>query len=133
MQLTENFALHEFRCNDGTDVPDEYMDNVQLLADNLQIIRNEINQPMILVSGYRSPEYNKSIGSRPTSQHRLAKAADIVVKDMTPKQVWEVIIRLIKEKKIHSGGVGLYTTFVHYDVRGRNARWYGKGARPSES
>ena len=51
MQLTENFALHEFRCNDGTDVPDEYMDNVQLLADNLQIIRNEINQPMILVSG----------------------------------------------------------------------------------
>jgi len=133
MQLTENFALHEFRCNDGTDVPGEYMDNVQLLADNLQIIREEINKPMILISGYRSPEYNKSIGSRPTSQHRLAKAADIVIKDVSPVELWKVILRLIKEKRIHSGGVGLYTTFVHYDVRGRNARWYGKGAKPNGS
>lgn len=133
MQLTENFALHEFRCNDGTDVPAEYMDNVQLLADNLQIIREEINKPMILISGYRSPEYNKSIGSRPTSQHRLAKAADIVIKDIAPVELWKIILRLIKEKKIHSGGVGLYTTFVHYDVRGRNARWYGKGAKPNGS
>ena len=39
MKLSDNFSLSEFRCNDGTDVPDEYMDNVRKLAENLQILR----------------------------------------------------------------------------------------------
>jgi uncharacterized protein YcbK (DUF882 family) len=59
----------------------------------------------------------------------LAKAADIKIKGMQPSEVKEVIVQLIKEGKMKSGGVGLYRTFTHYDVRGRNARWYGKGAK----
>ena len=58
-----------------------------------------------------------------------AKAADIKVSGMSPKEVKAAIVHLIKEGKMKSGGVGLYTTFTHYDVRGRNARWYGKGAK----
>ena len=38
MKLTENFALSEFRCKDGTDVPPELVDNVTLLARNLQVL-----------------------------------------------------------------------------------------------
>ena len=36
---------------------------------------------------------------------------------------------LAKEGKIKKGGVGLYRYFVHYDVRGFNARWKGKGVK----
>jgi len=130
MKLTPNFSLSEFRCHDGTDVPDELMDNVTLLAENLQIIRDEIGLPMRVISGYRHPEYNRNIGGAKKSQHMTAKAADLKVSGVEPLELWKVITRLISEGKLHPGGVGLYTTFVHYDVRGRNARWYGKGARP---
>ena len=62
MKLTKNFSLWEFRCRDGTDVPDEYMDNVRELAENLQVLRDKIGKPITVISGYRSPEYNKKIG-----------------------------------------------------------------------
>jgi hypothetical protein len=43
-KLTENFSLSEFRCKDGTDVPDEYMDNVRELAENLQALREHVDK-----------------------------------------------------------------------------------------
>lgn len=130
MKLSDNFSLSEFRCNDGTDVPDEYMDNVRKLAENLQILREIIGKPIIVISGYRSPDYNKKIGGAKRSQHMLAKAADIIIKGMDTRDVADLIKDLIKQGKMHAGGVGLYQSFVHYDVRGRNARWYGKGMKP---
>lgn len=129
MQLTDNFKLSEFRCKDGTDVPDDLMENVQLLCKNLQVLRDHIGKPIRVISGYRSPKYNRRIGGAKKSQHMLAKAADIKIKGMDPSEVKSVIVSLIKEGKMMPGGVGLYTTFTHYDVRGRNARWYGKGVK----
>ena len=129
MKLEENFSLSEFKCKDGTQVPEELMDNVKLLAKNLQVLREELGRPIRIISGYRSPKYNRRIGGARRSQHMTAKAADIKVSGMTPAEVKAVITRLIKEGKMHSGGIGLYTTFTHYDVRGRNARWYGRGVK----
>ena len=129
MQLEDNFSLVEFRCRDGSDVPEDLMDNVCLLAQNLQVLRDHVGKPIRIISGYRSPPYNKKIGGAKRSQHMTAKAADIKVTGMTPAEVKEVIVELIKEGKMHSGGIGLYTSFTHYDVRGRNARWYGKGVK----
>lgn len=129
MKLTENFSLHEFRCKDGTDVPDELMSCVQELAENLQVLRDHIQKPIVIISGYRSPKYNRKIGGARRSQHMSAKAADIIVKGMTPDEVKAEIVQLIKDGKMKKGGVGLYTTFTHYDVRGRNARWYGTGIK----
>ncbi len=123
MQLEKNFKLEEFRCNDGTDVPDEFIPNVRQLCMNLQTLRDYIGKPIVVISGYRSPEYNKKIGGAKRSQHMLAKAADIIVSGMTSLEVRDTIIQLIKEGKMDPGGVGIYPTFVHYDVRGRNARW----------
>ena len=129
MKLTENFSLHEFRCKDGSDVPEELMENVRDLAENLQVLRDHLGKPIRLISGYRSPEYNKKIGGAKKSQHMQAKAGDLVVKGMTPDEVKAAIVELIKEGKMKKGGVGLYTHFTHYDVRGFNARWYGKGIK----
>ena len=129
MKLEKNFSLSEFRCKDGTDVPEELMDNVKKLAKNLQVIRDHIGKPVRVISGYRSPSYNRRIGGARRSQHMLATAADIKVTGMDPSEVKQVIVELINAGKIDSGGVGLYTTFTHYDTRGRNARWYGSGVK----
>ncbi len=129
MKLTENFSLHEFKCRDGSVVPDDLMDNVKELAENLQVLRDFIGKPITVISGYRSPSYNKKIDGARRSQHLLAKAGDLIVKDMSPDEVKAAIIHLIKEGKMKKGGVGLYTHFTHYDVRGFNRRWYGKGIK----
>ena len=127
--ITKNFSAIEFKCKDGSHVPDDLMDNVRLLCENLQVLRDELNRPIRVISGYRSPKYNRRIGGARRSQHMTAKAADIRVSGMSPQEVRTVILRLIKEGKMMSGGVGLYTTFTHYDVRGRNARWRGRGVK----
>ena len=132
-KLTANFSVSEFRCRDGSGVPDELQDNVQLLADNLQVVRDLLGKPIRIISGYRSPAYNLKIDGARRSQHMLAKAADIKVAGMTPTEVKAVIEGLIAEGKMEKGGIGLYQTFTHYDVRGRNARWHGKGMKDDRS
>ena len=123
IKLTENFLLEEFACKDGTQVPDQYRSNVQALADSLQALRDHLGEPIHINSGYRSPEWNKRVGGKPNSQHLLATAADITCKSKTPRQLAAIIEKLIAEKKMRQGGIGIYAGFVHYDVRGRKARW----------
>ena len=127
--LSKNFKKSEFKCRDGTHVPDELMPNLLELVENLQIIRDHIGKPIHVISGYRTPKYNRKIGGARKSQHMKAKAADIVIRGMSPIEVRAIVLNLIKEKKIKKGGVGLYKSFVHYDVRGWNARWKGKGIK----
>lgn len=123
MQLTANFSIEEFACKDGTPVPKEFIDNVKLLAANLQVLRDHIGEPIHLNSGYRTLTYNKAVGGKPNSMHLTAMAADITCKSYSPKQLHAIIEKLIKERKMKQGGLGLYPGFCHYDVRGTKARW----------
>ena len=123
MKLTNNFYLCEFKCNDGVEVPTELIPNVQMLADNLQVLRDFVGVPISINSAYRHKEYNRSVGGSSRSQHLYAKASDIVVKGMPSNLVHELIEELIKEGKMHDGGLGRYNNFVHYDVRQKKARW----------
>jgi uncharacterized protein YcbK (DUF882 family) len=125
MQLTKNFALSEFNCHDASDtpVPKKYMRNVQELASNLQVLRDDLGVPVFVISGYRTPKYNKAVGGAEESQHLEAKAGDIVARGFTPKQVGARIEKLIKTGKMKQGGLGIYKGWVHYDTRGKKARW----------
>jgi|ADGO01.1.fsa_nt_gi Uncharacterized protein conserved in bacteria len=123
VQLATNFSLSEFTCKDGTPVPDEYMNNVRLLAVNLQVLRDHIGEPIHVNSGYRSPDYNKKVGGKKNSYHLKGMAADITCKSKSPKQLAAIIEKLIADRKMKQGGIGIYAGFIHYDVRGYKARW----------
>lgn len=122
-QLTTDFHVREFKCNDGTKVPADLLPNVAVLAAQLQIIRDYINTPIRLNSAYRTKAYNDKCEGSPKSQHLLAKAGDMVTDKYTPKQLAVIVKKLIRAKKILQGGVGIYPSFVHYDIRGTEARW----------
>ena len=121
--LTANFHIREFKCKDGTKVPIELEANVRLLATQLQALRDHIGIPIHINSAYRTEAYNAKIGGSPKSQHKLAKAADLVTSKYTPKQLAAIIKKLIKQGKMMQGGVGVYPSFCHYDCRGTEARW----------
>lgn len=123
MKLTNNFYLSEFKCNDGTEVPSHLIPNVQLLAEQLQALRDVLKAPIHINSSYRHEEYNRGVGGSKRSQHLLAKAADIRVDGYDSNIIYDLIEELIRNGEMTQGGLGLYNTFVHYDIRKNKARW----------
>ncbi|GIJ95163.1 hypothetical protein CAPN002_23810 [Capnocytophaga stomatis] len=123
MQLTKHFKKQEFECRDGSAMPSEVLENVKLLAQELQVLRDFLGKNIVINSGYRSLNYNKRVGGAPKSQHLLGKAADITIAGLSPKKVAETIEKLIAQGKMKQGGIGIYKTFTHYDIRGVKARW----------
>lgn len=121
--MTENFSKQEFDSKDGATMPDDVFQNVQKLANQLQILRNRLKRPIYINSGYRSESHNKAVGGIPNSQHVLGKGADIRVKGLTPIEVKIAIEALIDQGEMLQGGLKAYRTFVHYDIRKTKARW----------
>ena len=96
--LTKNFSASEFKCKDGTHVPDDLMENVQLLCDNLQVLRDELDRPIRIISGYRSPKYNRRIGGARRSQHMTGSAADFVCpRGPALDDVFAVIVQAMRD------------------------------------
>ena len=122
-KLTKNFSLQEFNSKCGRDIPNEILPNIIELAKNLQVLRDAVNKPISITSGYRSPEHNARVKGAKNSQHIKGTAADIKVSGMTPKEVALVIEGLIEQGKMKQGGIGIYRSWVHYDIRGKKARW----------
>ena len=56
--------------------------NLVRLAEFLQIIRNELQLPIIVNSAYRSKEVNEKVGGVSSSYHVKGLAADIKCSDM---------------------------------------------------
>lgn len=124
MKLTKNFDSKEFACHDGSETPCDVLVNLKELAMNLQVLRDHFGKAIHVNSGYRSPSYNKAVGGAKHSQHLLGKAGDITIAGESPVVIHGAIEQLIKEGKMKNGGLGLYNSFVHYDVRDTPARWY---------
>lgn len=122
-QLTRNFHRKEFDCKDGTKVPEEFKNNLIRLSVNLQVLRDDLGSTIFISSGYRTHKYNKRVGGALASQHLTASAGDLSQSKESPLELYKRIERLIKEGKMHNGGLGLYNTFVHYDIRQKPTRW----------
>ena len=125
MKITNNFSIKEFECRDGSGMPVNIISNIIDLAEQLQILRDYVDKPIQINSGYRSPEYNKKIGGASRSMHKEGKAGDIVIKGMTPGEVYNTIEKLISQGEMTEGGLGSYKTFTHYDIgyNGQKRRW----------
>ena len=123
MKLSENFSLDEFKSKDGSAFPSEVVQNLGILANQLQALRDHLGKPITITSGYRSKEHNKKIGGALDSFHVRGMAADIQIAGMKPKEVAEEIEKLIKEGKMMEGGIGIYNSWIHYDFRGKRIRW----------
>lgn len=117
--LTKNFSRSEFKCKCGR-CASNYVDI--RLVKGLQELRDLIGKPIIINSATRCKEHNKAVGGVPNSQHVLGRAADIRVDGMATSKLAEYAEMVDAFK---NGGIGIYRTFVHVDVRGHRARWNG--------
>ena len=117
VKLSKNFTVKEFACSDGTDTVFISLALVNLL----QKIRNHFGKAVIINSAYRTEAHNKAIGGATYSQHKYGLAADIHINGVTPKEIAAYVETLMPS----SGGIGIYKSFVHVDVRQVKSRWNG--------
>lgn len=114
-QVSADFKVREFRCRDGSD---EVLISDRLVK-LLQKIRSHFGKPVILNSAYRTQTHNAAVGGSPKSQHLLGNAADIVIEGVSPLETAQYVEFL----QPTSGGIGVYQTFTHVDVRTDRSRW----------
>lgn len=130
MMVTDHFSLGEFACRDARPYPEIWIhDRLLPLCNVLETVRAAIDRPILIVSGYRSPEHNKAVGGAKNSQHMEGRAADIRVAEMSAGMLHAKITELYSQGAIKIGGLGLYKSWVHIDIRHgqRLAAWNGPG------
>lgn len=78
-----------------------------------------IDEWIIITSGYRTPEHNRSLkNSASNSMHIYGKAVDFTVPGLKPEQIANIA------KRFNAGGIGIYSknNFIHLDT-GRVRSW----------
>ena len=86
-KLSEHFTLGEFTQSNSHpevyNIPShEAIANMKRLCQWLEVLRKRYNAPIIINSGYRSPQLNKKIGGVANSNHLTGCAVDIRVSGM---------------------------------------------------
>ncbi|MCF2660174.1 hypothetical protein JQM83_13410 [Parabacteroides distasonis] len=68
--------------------------NIQNLCEVvLEPLRQQVNEPVIISSGYRCPQLNRAVGGSPTSQHMTGEACDIHHSDPQKLRDWFAILQ----------------------------------------
>lgn len=99
----------------------EVVDNLNNLADYLDVIREKVGKPILISSGFRCYALNKAVGGVSNSQHQKGLAADLICADM---ESLEKVLRetggfdqLIKEHR-----KGSKSFWYHVSVAQRNGK-----------
>ena len=153
LQLSPHFRLKQFLCKQDGGYP-KYLvlqESLLVLLEGLLQLVSERGYPAEtfgVISGYRTPWYNKKIGNVPNSRHVYGDAMDLFVDvdadgrmddlnhdGIHNRQDVDLLANIAEEymarptSRLVHGGVGRYSKteqhggFVHVDTRGYFARW----------
>lgn len=106
--LTEHFTLEELTYSytakkyniDNTPSKMQISELTRLCQDILEPIRQKVGKPIIISSGFRCKALNERIGGAKNSDHMYACAADIKCKGITVKELFDIIVDMIKNNEI---------------------------------
>lgn len=89
-------------------------------AGYMDAVRSRLgNRAIRVTSWYRDSTTNANVGGATDSRHLYGDAVDCCCEHLTPKQMYEYLDAWHGSK----GGLGLYSTHIHIDLRGYRARW----------
>ena len=127
MQISKNFNLKEFTKSatakklniDNSKVPEYVKNNIkEMVFQVLQPLRDYIDKPITINSGYRCLKLNAAVGGVPTSQHVQGQAADIKVDGLSSFEIAQAVLDL----HLPYDQLILYNDFVHISIGTRDRR-----------
>lgn len=130
MKVSDLFSLPDFASKDGGAFTDEALENIPIVAEQLDVISKHFGKKININSGFRTVAHNTRIKGEKNSFHLKGMAVDIWIEGVTPRALFGQIQMLMTAGKIMKGGLGLYNTFVHYDIRGSYATWDKQTKKP---
>jgi uncharacterized protein YcbK (DUF882 family) len=94
--------------------------NLFAIRDNvLNPLREKFGKPIRITSGFRSPELNKAVGGKPTSQHTKGEAVDITAIDKADnKELFELCKTLEFDQLIDESNL----TWIHISYKVPNRK-----------
>lgn len=126
IRLSPSFMLDEFITSaegeragiDNTPPPPVILQLKRLCTLALQPLRDELQRPVVISSGFRCPRLNRLIGGASDSAHMYGRAADVKVPGMHPKEVCAIVqrLRLPFDRLIYEG------TWTHIGIEDEGAQ-----------
>jgi zinc D-Ala-D-Ala carboxypeptidase len=94
--------------------------NLFAIRDNvLNPLREKFGKPIRITSGFRSPELNKAVGGKPTSQHTKGEAVDITaINKADNKELFELCKTLEFDQLIDESNL----TWIHISYKVPNRK-----------
>ena len=119
--MSKNFSRSEFACK-GTNCCGHSAPVHPELISALQDLRDHLNLPLSITSGFRCNRHNEFVGGAAQSFHTLGMAADVACPDgLTAEDLAQAAETI---PAFQQGGIGIYSSWVHLDVRTTGkARW----------
>ena len=112
MYITRNFTTNEMACGccGKSDMDDEFM-------RVLQSIRDEMQRPLKITSGFRCEKHNSKVSSTgKTGPHTFAKAADILISGADAMRLFAVAQKHGVSGVVMSQRGDHAKRFVHLDI-----------------
>lgn len=87
-RLSEHFSADEFRCADGSPLPDDFGETIRDTVEFLERLRLLMNvrllertgawpgEGLVITSGHRTQSHNRAVGGAENSRHVAGQAAD---------------------------------------------------------
>ena len=122
MKLTEHFSTEEFEHSEVAArfglinaIPPELIGEAKETAEMMEGIRAALGgNPIQVTSAWRSPDVNRRVGSRPTSDHLKMKAVDFVCPGFgSPLEVAQALGTLEKMDALGIGQLIYEYTWIH--------------------
>jgi uncharacterized protein YcbK (DUF882 family) len=123
--ITPNFRRTEARSKDGVAVPENLRGACQRHGFHMERVRHQCgDKPMTILSWYRSPSHNRTVGGASNSQHLYARACDI--SDLTRDRLGKSKFDAACNRVFRNGGIGVDSATAavrHVDSRRGPVRW----------
>ncbi len=125
--LSNHFQVKEFASKNGTKL---WSDDVKVHNKLIQILEALFNyldcSKIIVNSGYRTKDHDKSVGGSGSGYHTLGRAADITCYDKKGKIIPSKNVCIALEDMGGIYGIGYITpTSTHVDTRPKDKKWWG--------